>query len=122
VSLRCACGEWPRRLCSLYVLLSRHCGEKMSRKLLVLWTIALAILLQPAPLWPPHPAAACEPGEKLDKTTVEDTRKILQKAGYAKARNWRKGCDNTWHATAVKDGAEVSVAVTADGKVVREEE
>ena len=85
--------------------------------------VALATFLQPAPLFPPHAAAAaCEPGEKTDKTTVEDTRKILQKAGYINARNWRKGCDNTWHATAVKDGAEVTVAVTPDGRVVRDEE
>ena len=95
----------------------------MTRSFLLFCTIALVSLVQPAPLFPPREAAAaCEPGTKLDKTTVEDTRKVLQKAGYTNARNWRKGCDNTWHATAVKDGAEVNVAVTADGRVVREEE
>ena len=95
----------------------------MIRTFLLFCSIALLALLQPPPLFPPHKAAAtCEPGTKLDKTTVEDTRKILQQAGYKNARNWRKGCDNTWHATAVKDGAEVNVAVTADGRVVHEEE
>jgi len=94
----------------------------MSRKLLVLACLsALAIIDHPAAPFHSQPArAACEPDEKRDKTTVEDTRKILQKAGYTNARNWRKGCDNTWHATAVKDGAEVNVAVTPDGRVVRE--
>lgn len=93
----------------------------MNQKLPLVCFAAFVALLQPIPLTGVRPAwAACEPSEKLDKTTVEDTRKILQKAGYTNARNWRKGCDNTWHATAVKDGAEVSVAVTNDGRVVNE--
>ena len=53
----------------------------MKRKLLLACVVTLLALLQPAPLGGLHPAwAACEPGEKLDKTTVADTRKILQKA------------------------------------------
>jgi len=94
----------------------------MSRKLLFLFLVMVLIPLGPqrgarffAPAW-----AACEPGTKLDKTTVEDIRKLLQKAGYRDARDWRKGCDNTWHATAVKDGARVDVAVLPDGTIVRE--
>ena len=97
-------------------------GDIMNRKL-----ISFAILATSALFCPEtarlllHPAsAACDPGEKPDKTTVEDTRKILDKAGYKKAHNWRKGCDNTWHVTASKDGVEVNVAVLADGHVVRE--
>jgi hypothetical protein len=64
--------------------------------------------------------AACESGEKIDKTTVEDTRKHLEQAGYKNVRSWRKGCDNAWHATAIKDGAQVNVAVLADGHIVKE--
>ena len=64
--------------------------------------------------------AACESGVRVDKTTVEDTRKKLEKAGYKNIRNWRKGCDNTWHATAIKNGAPVSVALLPDGHVVKE--
>lgn len=80
--------------------------------------VALLSAAGPSPLRPA--LAACEAGEKPDKTTVEDTRKLLDKAGYKNARNWRKGCDNTWHATAIKDGTEVHVAVLPDGHIVRE--
>lgn len=63
--------------------------------------------------------AACD-GVKIDKTTVEETRKVIERAGYKNVRDWRKGCDNTWHATAMRDGARVSIAVLPDGHVVRE--
>jgi len=66
--------------------------------------------------------AACDPGDKLDKTTADETRQKLQKAGYKNIRELRKGCDNTWHAKATKDGAEEAVAVLRDGTVVKEAE
>ena len=94
----------------------------MNRKLISLSILAAMAAFCPAvaPLLVQPASAACDPGEKPDKTTVEDTRKILDKAGYKKAHNWRKGCDNVWHVTATKDGAELSVAVLPDGHVVRE--
>jgi len=94
----------------------------MIRPLLVLcFAAAIVVLFSGAGSSPLRPAlAACEAGEKPDKTTVEDTRKLLDKAGYKNARNWRKGCDNVWHATAIKDGVQVNVAVLPDGHVVRE--
>jgi hypothetical protein len=94
----------------------------MNRKLITLAILVTLATFHPAvtPLLVQPAAAACDPGEKPDKTTVEDTRKILDKAGYKKAHNWRKGCDNSWHVTATKDGAEVNVAVLPDGHVVRE--
>lgn len=64
--------------------------------------------------------AACEAGDKIDKTTVEDTRKAIEKAGYRQARQLRKGCDNFWHATATKDGATVYVVVSPQGEVMTE--
>jgi hypothetical protein len=94
----------------------------MIRPLIFLCFIASLVALfpgaRPSPLR--SALAACEAGEKPDKTTVEDTRKLLDKAGYKNAHNWRKGCDNAWHATATKDGAEVNVAVLPDGHIVRE--
>jgi len=68
----------------------------------------------------PVAQAACEPGTRLDKTTVEQIRDRLIKAGYKKPANLRKGCDNAWHGTAMKDGERINVAVTADGHVVIE--
>ena len=64
--------------------------------------------------------AACEAGEKIDKTTVEDTRKTIEKAGYRQVHELKKGCDNFWHATASKDGVVVAVVVTPKGDVMTE--
>jgi hypothetical protein len=95
----------------------------VKRKLIVFLTFlasAMVPVLGAVPYVARPAWAACESGEKPDKTTVEDTRKLLTKAGYKDARDWRKGCDNTWHATAMKDGTRVSVAVLPDGHVVQE--
>ena len=64
--------------------------------------------------------AACEPGTRLDKTTVEAIRDKLIKAGYKNPLHLRKGCDNSWHGTAIKDGTQINVAVTPDGHIVQE--
>jgi hypothetical protein len=94
----------------------------MNRKLCLVFAIGAAIALDARLLPPPVvPAwAACEKGTKLDKTTAVETRAKLAKAGYTKVRDLRKGCDNTWHAKAMKAGGEEFVAVLADGKVVKE--
>ena len=93
----------------------------MNRKLILLPLLATLTALSPAPLpLLAHAAWACGPGEKVNKTTVEETRAILTKAGYKNARNWRKGCDNTWHASATKDGVVVNVSVMPDGRVVHD--
>ncbi len=64
--------------------------------------------------------AACEAGEKIDKTTVEDARKIIEKAGYRQVRQLKKGCDSFWHGTATKDGTIVNVVVSPQGEVMTE--
>jgi len=64
--------------------------------------------------------AACEAGEKIDKTTVADARKAIETAGYRQVRDLRKGCDNYWHAVATKDGNAVNVVVSPKGEVMTE--
>jgi len=64
--------------------------------------------------------AACDPGTVLDKTTVDQIRDKLIKAGYKNPLHLRKGCDNAWHGTAIKDGQQINVAVTPDGNIVQE--
>jgi hypothetical protein len=64
--------------------------------------------------------AECDPGTRIDKTTVEQIRDRLIKSGYKNPLHLRKGCDNTWHGTATKNGAQIDVAVTADGHIVEE--
>jgi hypothetical protein len=64
--------------------------------------------------------AACEAGDKVDKTTVEDTRKAIEKAGYRQVRQLKKGCDSFWHGTATKGGNAVAVVVSPQGEVMTE--
>ncbi len=66
--------------------------------------------------------AQCEPGVKIDKSTAEDARKQIEAAGYSHVRELRKGCDNIWHAKAMKDGTAVSVALLPQGRVMPEAE
>jgi hypothetical protein len=68
------------------------------------------------------PAAwgACDPEDKPDKTTATDARKKIEAAGYRQVSDLKKGCDNVWHAMAVKDGKPVAVLVTPQGQVMLE--
>lgn len=66
--------------------------------------------------------AACLPGEVLDDTTVADARTKIEAAGFEQVKDLRKGCDNFWHATAMKDGQAVRVVLTPDGKVIVEKD
>jgi hypothetical protein len=65
-------------------------------------------------------ASGCEAGVRIDRTTVGDAKKKIEAAGYRQVRDLKKGCDNVWHATAVKDGNDVHVAVTPHGEVLPE--
>jgi hypothetical protein len=64
--------------------------------------------------------AACDPGTPLDKTTLDEIRAKLTRAGYTNPQRLRKGCDNTWHGTATKDGVQINIAITTDGHIVQE--
>ncbi len=64
--------------------------------------------------------AACDVGEKIDRSTVGDARKKIEAAGYQKISNLRKGCDNYWHASAEKDGKPVFVVLSPQGEVMPE--
>lgn len=97
----------------------------MRTRLVLIAILANFALLGTLHLRPPLVApaeAACDPGTRVDKTTVEDIRDKLIKAGYKNPLHLRKGCDNAWHGTAMKDGEQISVAVTQDGHIVREDD
>jgi len=64
--------------------------------------------------------AACDAGDKIDKTTADDARKKIEAAGYRQVRNLRKGCDNFWHASAMKDSNAVNVVLSPQGEVTTE--
>ena len=92
------------------------------------WTAAVAALFILAlagagsAYGPVPPAyAACDPGDKIDKTTVAEAIKKIEAAGYARVHGLKKGCDNVWHGTAMKGGATVYVALTPKGEVYPEQ-
>jgi hypothetical protein len=62
----------------------------------------------------------CGPGEKIDGSTVTDARKKMEAAGYRKVSALKKGCDNSWHGKAEKDGNEVHVVLNPQGLVLPE--
>jgi hypothetical protein len=62
----------------------------------------------------------CGPGEKVDGSTATDARKKMEAAGYRKVSALRKGCDNSWHGKAEKDGNEVHVVLNPQGLVLPE--
>jgi hypothetical protein len=62
----------------------------------------------------------CGPGEKIDGSTVADARKKMEAAGYRKVSGLKKGCDNSWHGTAEKDGNMVHVVLNPQGLVLPE--
>lgn len=71
-------------------------------------------------LWVTPAYAECTPGTHIDKTTVEIVRDRLIKAGYKNPLHLRKGCDNTWHGTALQNRAAINIAVTPDGHIVHD--
>jgi hypothetical protein len=65
-------------------------------------------------------ASGCAPGDKIDGSTAEQARKKIEMAGYRKVSGLRKGCDNSWHGIAEKDGAQVHVVLNPQGLVLPE--
>ena len=87
------------------------------------FSAAALILLAAGPGFPTVSvarASGCEAGDRVNGSTAGDARKKMEKAGFHQVRDLKKGCDNVWHGTAVKDGGEIHVAVTPQGQVLRE--
>ncbi len=62
----------------------------------------------------------CDPGERVDRTTADDARRIIAAAGYSRARDLRKGCDNVWHAKVDRGICYLTVAVSPRGEIIQE--
>jgi hypothetical protein len=65
-------------------------------------------------------ASGCDAADKIDGSTADAAQKRIERAGFQQVRNLKKGCDNFWHGTAVKDGSESHVVLTPQGQVARE--
>lgn len=67
-----------------------------------------------------HAASACDPGTMIDASTANDAKRRFEAAGYRNVKVTKKGCDNFWHGTGVKDGAERRIVVSPSGEVMPE--
>jgi hypothetical protein len=86
--------------------------------------VALSAALMTAPGF--HVASAqqmtnnCAPEDKIDSSILAQAKQKLMAVGYTQVHDLRKGCDNFWHAQAMKDGAAVRVALSPAGKALPE--
>jgi len=62
----------------------------------------------------------CAPEDKIDSSTLPQAKKKMEAAGYTKVQDLRKGCDNYWHATAMKGGSQVFIVLSPAGQVMQE--
>jgi hypothetical protein len=65
-------------------------------------------------------ASECEATDKIDGSSADGAKTKIESAGFHEVRDLKKGCDNYWHGTAVKDGIESHVRLTPQGEVTRE--
>lgn len=77
--------------------------------------VAVLVMLAAGPL--PAARAACDPSDRIDRTTADDARRKIEAAGFRNVSGLSKGCDNYWHGRAVQGGAPVNVLVSPEGKV-----
>lgn len=83
--------------------------------------LVAGVLLAGAPPFAVNIAyAACDPGVKIDGSSASDAKKKIEAQGYQKVANLKKGCDNFWHGTAVKDGTSYNISLSPDGTVAQE--
>lgn len=103
-------------------IVTRPIVKHMAKSVLAAGLIASGTLFTATALTvPAMPAfAACDPGTKIDKSTVNVARTVIQRAGYSKVQDLKKGCDNYWHGIAKKNGVETHVLMTPDGQVMTE--
>jgi len=90
-------------------------GKRCSIAMMALLALAAAPLAVSIP-GPALAAGNCDPGDKPDNSTAADAKKKLEAAGYTQVRELKKGCDNVWHAKAVKGTQAVNVALTPQGQ------
>lgn len=91
----------------------------MRKTTLVLATATALVALSVTPFL--HQArAACDAGDRVDRSTAADAQKRIAAAGYNRASELKKSCDNFWHGKVLKNGQEIRVVLTPEGQVIRE--
>src|SRR5882672_9437599 len=80
-----------------------------------LYALAAVVMLATGPAW-----AGCSATDRIDGTTADMAKHKIEAAGYNHVTDLSKGCDNYWHAIAMKDGASIGVVVSPTGEVMTE--
>jgi len=80
-----------------------------------IYMLAAVVMLAAGPAW-----AGCSSSDRIDGTTADMAKHKIEAAGYNHVTDLSKGCDNYWHAIAMKDGASVGVVVSPTGEVMTE--
>ena len=75
--------------------------------------------------WSPNfgiaPALAdCMAGDRIDSSTAQQAAVKMQNAGYRAMHDLKKGCDNYWHALAMREGQQVQIVLSPAGNVMPE--
>jgi hypothetical protein len=65
-------------------------------------------------------AQGCDVSDRIDHSTADMARAKMEKAGFHRVNDLKKGCDNFWHGLATKDGTAVHVALSPKGDVMAE--
>jgi len=106
------------------VILERLIAARILIAILAALSIILVSALVPALAQEAQPDLPggnnCTEGEVIDNSTPEDARRKIEAAGYGNVVITSKGCDNFWHATAIRDGMPVNVVLSPDGRVLTE--
>lgn len=79
------------------------------------YALTAVMALAAGPAW-----AGCSAGDRIDGSTADQAKHKIEAAGYSNVSGLQKGCDNYWHAVAMKDGASVGVVLSPKGEVMTE--
>lgn len=94
----------------------------MYSKKLIIATAAILVVASSLMVMARSAFAACDPGERIDKSTAATAKKKIEAAGYRQPHGFKKGCDNFWHAEVIKDGVPLRVVLSPQGDVIQEKD
>lgn len=69
---------------------------------------------------PSDQIAGCFSEEKIDGSSLSSAKKKMEMAGFGEIRDLKKGCDNFWHATSVREGEQINIVLSPQGQVMVE--
>lgn len=69
---------------------------------------------------PSDQVAGCFSDEKIDASSLGSARKKMETAGFSQIHDLKKGCDNFWHATSMREGEQINIVLSPQGQVMVE--